>query len=342
MAVALGLAERLHARALKASAFYKRAEADLIDVLTQIEAHRVFLKRGHSSLYHYAVSELRLGENIAYSLITVARKCIEVPELKAKLQAGEITLTNARRVVSVLTSENKSEWLLKAERLSQRELEKEIVRVHPKEATKERASYVTSDRVRLELGLSEQQMLRLRRVQDLLSQSKRRPVSLEEAMQALISEFLKRHDPVEKAKRHQVRKGSSVEKATASEKPRSDQVPNGFQAPPLVARREEVEEKERESEQEQVLEQKHALTQERVQGQRRAPIPAAILHRVRLRDQQRCRFVLHDGTRCNQSRWVEIHHRIPLSQGGTHTFDNLITLCSSHHKYAHVPTRQTS
>jgi hypothetical protein len=249
----------------------------------------VFLKLGHSSLFRYAVSELRLGENVALSLITVARRSLRVPALHAQLQAGALTLSNAKRVSSVITPENQAEWIERACTLSSRKLEREVARVRPQEATPERASYVGQDRVRLELGLSEREMLRLRRVQDLLSQSRGRAVSLEETIGALTGEFLKRHDPVEKAQRHQVRKGP---------KSQSDPVHS------LVTRRE--------------------------------PIPASILHQVNLRDQRRCTQTLTDGTRCQETRWIQIHHKIPVHQGGPNTLENLTTLCSGHHRLQHL------
>jgi 5-methylcytosine-specific restriction endonuclease McrA len=73
----------------------------------------------------------------------------------------------------------------------------------------------------------------------------------------------------------------------------------------------------------------------RVEPQRQ-PIAAALLHQVNLRDQQRCTHHFPDGGRCNQSRWLEIHHRTPVSEGGENTFENLTTLCSAHHRFMHL------
>lgn len=312
------LADRIHAQAVEAATLYKRAEAALIEVLQQVDEHRVFLKRGHASLFAYVIAELGLAESAAYSLITVARKAREVPELKAQIQAGNLTLSNARRIVPVLhstkaetagISESNAKWIKMACELSNRALEKEIIKVRPGEATRERASYVTPDRVKLELGLAEYQMLRLRRVQDVLSQSKMRPVSLEETIQVLTSEFLSRHDPVEKAKRHQVKKGPHA----APSKPTT-------QSPPVVSP------------------PAGELVTLRVQT-KRMPIPASVLHQVNLRDQRRCTYSADNEKRCDQSRWVEIHHRIPVNKGGENSSENLTTLCSAHHKLWHLQNR---
>lgn len=303
------LAEQIHVRAIEIATHYKKTEAELVDIIQQIEIHRVFLLRGHSSLFSYVVNELGLSENTAYSLITVSRKAREVPELKTCIQTGAITLTNARRIASVLTIENKSEWLLKATDLSSRQLEKEIMKARPEVAVPERASYIAPERVKLELGLSERDMLKLRRAQDLLSQSSRRSVSLEETLQTITSEFLKKHDPVEKAKRHQVRKGpNSValsKPQVLSEVPQNPLKRNLSETPgELVAQR--------------------------------FSIPKDVLHQINLRDERRCAHVAPDGTRCNQSRFIEIHHKFPVSLGGANTVENLTTLCGAHHKLVHL------
>ena len=209
MSSALLLMDQIHARALEVSTRYRREEAELVDVLIQVERHGVFIQRKHASLFAYATAELGLSENVAYALIAVARKAREVPALGARLRDGEVTLSNARRVASVLTVQNQAEWVEKACALSSRELEREIARVRPEIRTPERASYVGADRVRLEVGLSEEQMLKLRHAQDLLCQSRRRAVSLEETIGVLTSEFIKRVDPVERARRQTNRKGSA-------------------------------------------------------------------------------------------------------------------------------------
>jgi hypothetical protein len=68
-----------------------------------------------------------------------------------------------------------------------------------------------------------------------------------------------------------------------------------------------------------------------------APIPSAIKHRVTKRDRGRCTHVDLKGKRCGNRRWIEIHHIVPRSKGGTNSPENLRTLCHSHHKLEHEP-----
>jgi hypothetical protein len=62
----------------------------------------------------------------------------------------------------------------------------------------------------------------------------------------------------------------------------------------------------------------------------RSDIPRALRRRVKHRDHYKCRVPW-----CRSSINVDCHHIRPVSAGGTHTFDNLISLCESHHLAHH-------
>jgi hypothetical protein len=72
----------------------------------------------------------------------------------------------------------------------------------------------------------------------------------------------------------------------------------------------------------------------------RHAIRASVRHPVMLRDQARCVFVGRDGRRCEQKRWLQLHHVTPVSQGGLNTVDNLRLLCRAHHDLVHSQPRQ--
>ncbi len=275
----------LHERALEVSRHYRNAEAELLDAIQEIDQRRMFLDYECTSLFGYACRHLRLSENVALNLIQVARVSVTIPDLKNRVREGRITLSNARRIAPVINVDNQVEWLERAENLTVRELEREVARVRPKEAVRERASYVTGDRLKLELGISEEGFKKVRRVQDLLSQRWSKSASYEELLEALCDEFLHRHDPLMRAKR--------------AKNPT------------------------------EILE-----TYLPGDGPPRA-IPAGVRHEVNLRDETRCTHTDGLGNRCANSRWLELHHVQPVSRGGSHTTDNLTTLCWAHHRKAH-------
>lgn len=68
---------------------------------------------------------------------------------------------------------------------------------------------------------------------------------------------------------------------------------------------------------------------------KRTPIPAAILHQVYLRDEGRCAYYDHKGWRCSSKRFLEVHHKKPVSLGGGNEVSNLLLTCSGHHKVMH-------
>lgn len=65
-------------------------------------------------------------------------------------------------------------------------------------------------------------------------------------------------------------------------------------------------------------------------GQRRQVIPPAVRRRVLARDGYRCR-----APGCAHTRFLEVHHLRPRALGGGNDLDNLITLCSSCHRFRH-------
>jgi hypothetical protein len=318
--------QSIHNRALEIAGRYKKAEGELIEIIQVAEKNQVHVSRGHSSLFQYIVQDLGLPENLTYNLITVARKAIEIPEIKFQIQSGALNLSHARKIVPIIDSKNKTEWLQKAENLSLRQLEKAVVHLRPRLATPERASYVKNDHIKLEIGLSEQAMLDLRRAQDLLSQSKNRAVTLEETIGHLTHEFLKRTDPLEKAKRHVVR---SPQTQKETPKNQTDLQKNEHQ---IDLTKENLNQSVRKLASKRVGDLNPGLDTQKP-GMRES-IPAHILHRVNLRDQRRCTFQ-HQDRRCKQTRWLHIHHIHPVHEGGPNTLENLTTLCSTHHKWIH-------
>ena len=62
-------------------------------------------------------------------------------------------------------------------------------------------------------------------------------------------------------------------------------------------------------------------------------IPDSVRKAVLIRDGARCRY-------CSIDTNLHLHHIVYRSQGGKHTEDNLITLCSKHHELMHSNKRK--
>ena len=74
--------------------------------------------------------------------------------------------------------------------------------------------------------------------------------------------------------------------------------------------------------------------------QGRISLPAWVKHSVHKHYQSQCGRLLPGGKRCPERRFLEIHHRKPVSQGGSNLPENLILLCSGHHKANHLSLRR--
>ena len=191
----------LHDKALSLALIYKKTESDLLVILGDIDKSRGYLNLKYKSLFEYCVQGLGLPDGTSYNLITVARKSNEVPELQNAVVKGTLSVSKAKKIASVITKENKEHWIGLAQTLPRLALEKEVAKVSPKEATPERAKYVSEDRLLLNLGVSEKLMTKIQRIQDLESKRRRSNASLEDALDAMSDEYLNRNDPVVKAKR---------------------------------------------------------------------------------------------------------------------------------------------
>jgi 5-methylcytosine-specific restriction endonuclease McrA len=289
--------KQIHERAIEVSKTFRTSETQLIDLVQKVEEKRVFVVLGYSSLFEYCTKALLLSESNAQMLISISRKSRMVPELKTEIQKGTVSISKAQRIVSVITRENKSEWIQKASQLSKRELEKEVAKIHP-EVVRETIRPISEDRMKLQLGISEATMKKLKRAQAVLSSKKRKPVSLEEVLESALDRFLEKEDPVEKAEREK-NKSHCPGRTTQSKKPKTE------------------------------------TSNTSGSGFFRTPIPAPTRHEIFRRDRGQCQFINPDGTLCHNPFFIELHHKKPMSRGGQNVVENLITLCAAHHSHQH-------
>ena len=141
-------------------------------------------------------------------------------------------------------------------------------------------------------------MKKLRRAQDLVSQSGRKLASLEETLEAMVDVFLEKRDPLKKAERVEKRRQNTEQLSLADAK----------SAPVRIIRKNKP---------------------------IRTAIPASMRHTVLLQAKGRCSHRNSDASQCNQTRWLHFHHLKPLSEGGQHEIENLTVLCSGHHRMSH-------
>lgn len=105
----------------------RRILSEILDHLAEVSRRKIFLSFGHSSLLKYCVKELGYSESAAYRRIKALRVTQEMPEIKKKMEEGELNLTQLCRAQDLfelhqkenkktLEAETKKELMKKIER----------------------------------------------------------------------------------------------------------------------------------------------------------------------------------------------------------------------------------
>lgn len=298
---------------------FKSKELELMEVLQELDQTKAYRISGFNSLYTFCTEFLNLSEHQAYHYITVSRKCQEVPLLKSALFDKKITISKARRLCAVLgknTSEQNLQWIKTAQKSTHKELERIIRKKDPRALVPDTTRYLTDTHLKLQATVSHETYNKLQRVKEILMAQG--GVDYDQVFSKMADEFLKRHDPIKKAQRWLDKENSLAKNKKTCENATSKMIPAHHN--PCSSQLElgifRVQEKSKKS------------------PTQRTPLQARVKHQVYLRDQGLCQYV-HQGKKCQSRYFIELHHQIPVSKGGRNTVENLITLCSAHHKKVH-------
>jgi predicted DNA-binding protein len=253
---------QLHELAKQTAKAYSTASRELIRILIEVNKSRAFEDHQYPHLTPYCEKFLKIDPDAAKTLVRIVRKSIQVPELAQAVVEGKIHVSNAKVIASVITPENREEWITKASKLPKAKLEKEI------------AAQGGPDKKRVSLELPLETIELLNRARDVASTKAAKFESFEKTIHEALEEYLYRHDPVEKAKR--------------------SKCPQGH------------------------------------------PSKTAVDHERNGRDEGRCVFLYEDGSQCEEEKWIHGHHIIHRADGGPDTIENMVSLCSSHHRMMHT------
>jgi 5-methylcytosine-specific restriction endonuclease McrA len=108
--------------------------ADLIASLAELDARRLYLGAGCSSLFTYCTEVLHLSEHAAYGRIEAARASQRFPLILGHLAEGAITLTTVCLLAPLLTDDNHQRLLEAARHKRKREVELLVVETRPQPA----------------------------------------------------------------------------------------------------------------------------------------------------------------------------------------------------------------
>src|SRR3990170_3613822 len=312
----------LLARTMQLAADERQATALLIAHLAELDARRLYLAEGYSSLFTYCTAVLRLLEHAAYGRIEAARAARRFPLVLEMLAEGAVTVTTVGLLAPHLTAENHRDLLERARGKSKRAVEEliaglvpqppvpAVVRRLPAGRRPASPSPVLADDVAA--GATGP----VPATPPVASPSPARPATVAPlAPQRYKVQFTARAETYEKLRlaqdllRHQIPDGDL------------DQI--FFRA--LTALLEDL------------ARQKCAATDRPRGGRPAAPgsrhLPAEVKRAVWLRDAGRCVFVGASGHRCTATGFLEFHHVKPHAVGGESTIDNIQLRCRAHNAY---------
>jgi hypothetical protein len=182
--------------ATESAALYLNYEGKLLLALIEVERTKAYRCFGFTHLTTYCRKELNLSEEVAANFVRVVKKSIDVPELAQAVISGEVQLTKAKAIASVLTPENKREWIAKAASSTKLELEKDVMNANGRETKL------------LQLALTPEEHELLRRAQEVLCAKLDHYPTKEEACVWALNFTLDKIDPLRKADRSRERSQS--------------------------------------------------------------------------------------------------------------------------------------
>ena len=310
------------------------ALADSLVALAEFDRRRLWVERGHASLFYFLHRDLGLSKGAAFYRKTAVELVHRFPEVVAPLRDGRLCLMTVAEVARVLTAENRAEVLPRFFGLSKREAQALAAELQPTESPPMRA-VVTPIRgparaVALEsavesprLDLAQGAVLPVELEHPAPTEATRpsaAPPSPAATVQPLTAELNRYHLTVSRR---------FLEKLEAATAALSHSHPGAGPEEILEAGLD-------------LLLDRAAKRRGLVMKPRATPrpssnpdyVPAHVRRAVWERDGGRCQYRLASGDICGSTHRVEIDHLTPRALGGLSTVENCRLACDVHNDRA--------
>jgi hypothetical protein len=305
----------------------REASAHLVAHLAELDARRLYLGAGFSSLFTYCMEVLRLSEAEAYNRIEAARAARRFPVILDRLAEGSLNITTVRVLASHLTADNYQELLAAASGKSRREVEELLAQRFPQPDVAFSVRKLPAPR-----GMA--QPLAAASTPSASTTLAAAPVTAASApVPALPAPATRRAVVAPLAPdRYEIRFTASAEtceKLRLAQDMLRHAVPTGDTAQ-IIDRALTVL-------LEDLARKKFAATDRPRASRGAAPgsryVGAKVRRTVWIRDGGRCAFVSKEGRRCNERSFVEFHHLDPHGVGGEATVETMELRCRAHNNY---------
>jgi hypothetical protein len=300
----------------------RQATAALIGALAELDARRLYLGEGFSSLFTYCTQALHLSEHAAYNRIEAARIARKRPVILQMLADGSVTITTIRLLADSLTDANHRQLLEAAMYKSKREVEHLVAALHPQPPVRSTVRRLPVPRPAQTAapGCAESSMMPPSALQSVAPASDPPPVSAPPCRPAVVAplaperykvQFTVSRDTYDKLRR--------VQDLLRHQVPDGDPAAIFDRSVALLLH--DLERKK--------LAQTNHPRPARTPTPGSRHVPAAVRRDVWKRDGGRCAFIGNAG-RCAERGFLEFHHVIPFADGGPTTAENVHLRCRAH------------
>ena len=312
----------------RAAAQERSATVQLIALLAEVDARRLYLGQGYSSLFTYCTQALHLSEHAAYGRIEAARAARRFPLVVDLLANGSLNVTTVGLLAPHLTPDNHRDVLESARHKSKREVECLVaalrplppvpssVRRLPAANVSTAAAQLRADRH--EVTVAHERSEPDRRTADAIPSPA--PAAPRPAIVAPLAPTRYSIKVTVSSEAHDnLRRAQDLLRHV---------IPNGDPA--------RIVERALQLLIEQLERARCAQTSRPRPAHAARPgsryVPAAVRRAVWVRDQGQCAFEGNDG-RCLERGFLEIHHVLPFAAEGETVAENLQLRCRAHNAY---------
>jgi hypothetical protein len=298
----------------------RQATTRLIASLAELDARRLYLSEGYSSLFTYCTQALHLSEHAAYGRIEAARAARAYPVILGRLEAGDLTLTTIGLLSPHLTPDNHRQLLDAARHKSKREVEHLVATLRPQPPAPSVIRKLP-DRSPVPIEASAAAPHSAAPLTDLPTLA---PTSNPRTPDREIKPAIVKPVDAERYKVQFTATGKTLEKLRRVQDLMRHTCPNGdvgivFERALTML----LEHLERTK-----LAQVSRAREPRGASPDSRHIQSAVRRAVWARDEGQCAFVGRDG-RCTERGFLEFHHVLPFADGGTAVVENIQLRCRS-------------
>jgi hypothetical protein len=309
--------EQLVAEVKRLAGLARRATAALIRALMELDARRLYLGEGYSSLFTYCTQALHLAEGAAYNRIEAARAARRFPMILDGLEDGSLTLTTVRLLSPHLTVENHESVLASAHHKRKQEIEQIVATLNPQPAV---VAMIRRVSVPLQRDVA---VSALDLTPAVAESSAARGEPVTRSPQAIVAPLTPERFKVQLTISRETR--DKLERVQALAR---HAIPNGDLTTifdrGLTLLLSELERR--------VCAATPSPRHSREASATSRHIPAAVKREVWRRDGGRCAFAGRDG-RCSERSFLEYHHVHPYAVGGVATTANIELRCRAHNAH---------